>query len=205
MTDSKSRADEADPSGAWEAVTAAFVAHRSPTIGVATVSAWASWLPAGGSVLDLGCGFGEPHARQLLGAGFEVFGIDASPTLVEECRRRFPAMSVACESVQDSAFFARRFDGVIAIGLVFLLEASVQHRLLSRSAAALAEGGRLLFTAPWQDCQWEDRLTGVRSRSLGRHAYVAHLRPCGLTLVEELADEGDNHYYHFARTPTATR
>ncbi len=199
------RADDSDPSRGWEDISAAFVAGRSSTIGVATVSAWADHLRTGGSVLDLGCGFGEPHASQLLAAGFEVFGIDASPTLARACRRRHPTMRVACEAVEDSAFFGRLYDGILASGLVFLLEEAGQRRLLAKCAAALAGGGRLLFTAPRQECAWSDRLTGRASRSLGCQAYVEHLDRRGLTLVEELTDEGENHYYHFAREPSPTR
>jgi SAM-dependent methyltransferase len=200
------RVGDSDRSRGWEANATTFTASRSPTIGVATVSAWAARLPVGGAVLDLGCGFGEPHGRQLLEGGVEVFGIDASPTLASECRRRFPAMTVACEAVEDSSFFGRRYDGIIAIGLVFLLEESVQRRVLSKAAAALADGGRLLFTAPWQVCDWGDQLTGRASRSLGRQAYVELLGGCGITLVEELTDEGGNHYYHFVReTSSALR
>lgn len=187
-----------DPQG-WEAVAVQFICARSPTIGKATVSQWLAHLPAGGSVLDLGCGFGEPHARQLLAAGHEVFGIDASPTLAAECRRRLPNMSVTCEPIEDSDFFGRRFDAVLAIGLIFLLDEPVQERVLAKSAAALTSGGRLLFTAPWQPCEWQDRLTGRRSSSLGRQRYSELLERCGLSLEEELTDEGDNHYFHFVR------
>jgi cyclopropane fatty-acyl-phospholipid synthase-like methyltransferase len=40
----------------------------------------------GKTVLDLGCGMGEPIARYLTDRGFWVFGIDASPSMVELCR-----------------------------------------------------------------------------------------------------------------------
>src|SRR3954464_2283296 len=47
-------------------------------------------LPQGASILDLGCGSGEPIARSLIQSGFEVAGVDASPTLISLCRDRFP-------------------------------------------------------------------------------------------------------------------
>ena len=47
-------------------------------------------VPAGGTILDLGCGSGEPIARHLIGGGFRVTGVDSSPSLVAMCRSRFP-------------------------------------------------------------------------------------------------------------------
>src|SRR5687768_1614343 len=47
-------------------------------------------LPRGASILDVGCGAGEPIAGFLLEAGFEVTGIDSSPAMIEMCRERYP-------------------------------------------------------------------------------------------------------------------
>ncbi len=40
---------------------------------------FAGLLPEGGSVLDLGCGTGEPIARYLLGKDLAVTGVDSCP------------------------------------------------------------------------------------------------------------------------------
>ena len=71
---------------AWDRVRAADL-----TLERAWVERFAAHLPAGGSVLDLGCGSGQPIARDLLARGFAVVGVDSSPTLIATCRRRFPS------------------------------------------------------------------------------------------------------------------
>jgi len=43
--------------------------------------------------------------------------------------------------------FDPSFDGVLSIGLIFLLKAEEQHRLIRRFADLLVPVGRLLFTA----------------------------------------------------------
>ena len=43
--------------------------------------------PDGGDVLDVPCGFGR-HALPLAAAGYRVTGVDRSPTLLDEARRR---------------------------------------------------------------------------------------------------------------------
>ena len=168
-------------------------------IGVATVREWARTLPPGASILDLGCGDGRPIAEVLLDDGFEVHGVDASPTLVEAFRLRFPEARVACEPVEISAFFGRAFDGIVAVGLLFLLPSDVQRDLIFRVARALNRGGRFLFTAPAEACLWNDVLTGRQSRSLGAAEYRATILAAGLELAGEHVDEGSNHYYDVIR------
>lgn len=185
-----------DPSNVYEAVASEFMARRDRSrIGAATVRAWARSLEPGTGILDLGCGHGGPVAAALLDDGFAVYGIDSSPTLVGAFRSRFPHAHVACEAVEDSNFFDRKFDATIAIGLMFLLPADVQGNLIGRVARALNPGGRFLFTSPAEACSWNDVLTGQPSLSLGAGTYEDLLSTAGLALVEEHRDEGDNHYY----------
>lgn len=186
---------EDDPSNGYEAVAPEFMRVRSRQIGVATVRKWALALPPGATILDLGCGHGNPLATALTEDGFIVYGIDASPTMAAEFRSRFPHAHVTCEAVEDSAFFARTFDAVLAIGLMFLLDAATQRGLIRKVAQALTSRGRFLFTSPRQVCTWTDVLTGRTSRSLGADAYKAILASAGLTLLDEYLDEDGNHYY----------
>lgn len=185
-----------DRSNGWEAVAPWFVRYsRTSTIGVRTLQAWAGCLPVGAAVLDLGCGPGSPRSDVLHDAGFDVFAIDAAPTLAASYAARYPRAPVACEPAEDSTLFGSTFDAVLAWGLVFLLPAETQRRVIHRVARALKPGGRFLFTAPAQVCTWSDASTGRPSWSIGREAYAALLSEAGLTLLAEQNDEGDNHYY----------
>jgi SAM-dependent methyltransferase len=132
--------------------------------------------------------------------GFTVYGIDASPSMIDAFRARFPHAAAECRSVEESRLFGHRFDGVIAWGLMFLLGPDAQARLIRQVAAALKPGGRFLFTAPAQVCEWSDNLTGRKSVSLGSDAYRRIVESTGLILDDEADDEGQNHYY-FVRKP----
>jgi 2-polyprenyl-3-methyl-5-hydroxy-6-metoxy-1,4-benzoquinol methylase len=189
---------QADRSNGWEAVAQRFMAERS-AIGVATVKSWCRGLPTGASVLDLGCGSGVPISEALIDEGCEVYGIDAAPSLVAALRRRFPQVRVACEPVEESGFFGRKYDGIVAVGLLFLLQPDVQQAVIRRVSAALEPGGRFLFTAPVQATEWTDLMTGCRSVSLGDEAYRRVLADADMKVVGEYTDEGGNHYYDAAR------
>lgn len=188
-----------DQSEGWEDVAGSFMAARS-SVGADLVLSWArANLPRSGCVVDIGCGSGEPIARTLIDAGFDVFGIDASPTLIAAFRQRFLGAQSACEAAQDSAFFDRTFDAAVSVGLVFLLAEDDQRKLILRIAQALRPEGRVLFSAPREICEWQDTLTGRRSISLGAEAYEELLRASGLQLAGALVDEGGNHYFDAVR------
>jgi 2-polyprenyl-3-methyl-5-hydroxy-6-metoxy-1,4-benzoquinol methylase len=64
-------------------------------------------------ILDLGCGSGAPIAVALHDDGFLVHGTEASPTLAAAFRTRLPDAPLACEAIEASRFFDRRFAGVM--------------------------------------------------------------------------------------------
>jgi cyclopropane fatty-acyl-phospholipid synthase-like methyltransferase len=146
-------------------------------------------------VLDLGCGPGFPITEVLVLEGLNVYGIDASPSFVDAFRQNLPGVRVRCEAVEDSTFFDRQFDGVLAWGLMFLLSADSQRQLLERVSGLLVMGGDLLFTSCVEPLIWNDAMTGLESRSLGAIEYRKRLASVGLSVIREYEDEGENHYF----------
>jgi SAM-dependent methyltransferase len=190
-----------DRSNGYEAVSEEFLARRgdsgtrSIAIGVKEVRRWAKTLPRGSSVIDLGCGPGVPITVLLVEEGLQVFGVDAAPSFIAAFQRNLPGTPIVCGSVLESRCFDRTFDAVLSIGLIFLLKAEDQHRLIRRFAEILVPGGRLLFTSPAKPAVWNDAMTGVESISLGAEEYKQLLRTAGISVVEEYEDVGENHYF----------
>ena len=191
-----------DRSNGYEGVAAEFLAHRggghpnrSAGVGVDLVRRWARTIPRGAPVIDLGCGPGFPISEVLVAEELNVFGVDAAPSFVQAFRRNLPNIPVVCETVQDSTFFNRTFDGVLAWGLIFLLSAEDQRRLIQRIADILTPGGRLLFTSPAEPLVWNDAMTGLESRSLGAEEYRRQLSAAGLSLISEYDDGDHGHYF----------
>jgi len=134
-----------DGSNGYEAVANIYIAGRGTrsrvggSIGAAVVKTWADAFPPGATVLDLGSGPGEPSTRILQEAGLTTYAVDASPTMVAAFRERFPGVP---------EFFSRTFSGVLAWGLLFLLDPAAQALVIEKVARALEPQGRFLFTAP---------------------------------------------------------
>ncbi len=146
-------------------------------------------------MIDLGCGPGTPITEVLVAEGLTIFGVDAAPSFVQAFRRNLPNIPVVCEAVQDSRFFDRTFDGVLAWGLIFLLSPEDQRLLIQRVDEILVPGGRLLFTSPPEPIVWNDAITGLESRSLGADEYRSELSAVGLSVTSQYEDEGQNHYF----------
>ncbi len=167
---------------------------RHARIGFDIVREWAAELQPGAAVLELGCGHGVV-SQVLVDAGVTLYAVDASATLLDAFRKRFPAVQTQCAAAEDSTYFDRTFEGVIAVGLIFLLPVDAQRVVLTKVADVLKPGGRFLFTAPRQACTWTDDLTKRESRSLGVETYERLLRQLGLEVEHGRVDEGENYYF----------
>ena len=196
-----------DPSNGYEGVAAEFLAGRgrapSTAVGTRAVRDWARTLPRGAAVIDLGCGTGLPITSVLVSEGLSVYAIDAAPSLVEAFRHNLPNTPVVCRICRNSLFFNRKFDGVLAWGLIFLLQPDAQRSLIRSMADILVPGGRLLFTSSTgvEPLVWNDAMTGLESRSLGAAEYRRLLSEVDVSVSREYEDEGGSHYFDaFKRT-----
>lgn len=104
---------------------------------------WLQTLPAGGQVLDAGCGHGDPVITRLLEAGFKAAGIDLSPEMIRLARERFPAVSFSNLAVtqleQEAAY-----DGACSLSSMLYLDPVDFFHAIYRLYRALKPGG-LLF------------------------------------------------------------
>jgi len=184
----------ADRANGYEDYAEQFMLRRDKFIGPDAVREWARRLPPGADVLELGCGHGVISVV-LVEAGLKLFAVEPSPTLLRAFQERFPGVETDCSPAEESAFFGRAFDAIVAWGVLFLMEEVAQRQVLSKAAAALRPGGRFLFTAPRENGEWIDILTQRPSRSLGAEAYETLLREAGCEVSSGGKDLGGNEYY----------
>jgi SAM-dependent methyltransferase len=188
-----------DKSNGYEEFAEHFMRARNSRIGPSNVREWSRSLPRDSSILDLGCGTGVPISLVLIEEGFSVYGVDASAKMIRAFRERFPAAQAEHAAAEDSAFFDRTFEGIVAWGLLFLLPENLQRIVIAKAAKALAPGGRFLFTAQEKRVIWNDSITGRESISLGAAVYDDLLQSAGLIVTGHALDEGENYYYFAAK------
>lgn len=101
-------------------------------------------LPKSATVLDLGCGSGEPVARNLVEHGHRITGVDASPPMIALCRQRMPDQEWLVSDMRRVAL-GRRFDGVLAWDSYFFLRPEDQRRMFAIFEAHAAPSAFLMF------------------------------------------------------------
>jgi trans-aconitate methyltransferase len=70
-------------------------------------------LPPNPTILDMGCGSGEPIAGYLIVKGCDLTGVDASSAMIGMCKDRFPDQEWFVADVRTLSL-ERRFDGILA-------------------------------------------------------------------------------------------
>jgi SAM-dependent methyltransferase len=147
---------------------------------------FAAALPKGADVLDLGCGSGRPIAEWLIGRGFRLTGVDASPGLIERCGAAFPEHDWRVADMRGLEL-GRRFEGVLAWYSSFHLTAGDQAAMAAVYARHLKPGGILMFIGgPKRGVAMGEWMGGpLYHASLEPTEYRAGLEAAGLVDIEE--------------------
>ena len=123
-------------------------ANASSSETTTTYAGWieelAALLPAGGSVLDLGCGAGVPAARDLVDRGFNVTGIDISEVQIERAQRLVPGGRFICADMATWDASAGSFDAIISLYALIHVPLADQRALFPRMRRWLVDDGHLL-------------------------------------------------------------
>ncbi len=144
------------------------------------------WLKVapGARVLDVGCGIGR-WSRFLAARGAQVLGVDLSPTMILQARRRASEQGVAerCRfAVADLSHLelGEKFDIVLGVTVLqHILDPVLLRAALSAMAVHLAPGGRmiLLEAAPTATVS---RCNSTVFTARNRDVYLQMIESCGL-------------------------
>ncbi|MFJ1267062.1 trans-aconitate 2-methyltransferase [Legionella lytica] len=124
-------------------------------------------IPAGASILDLGCGTGEPIAQFFIEKGFKLTGVDGSKKMIALCKKRFPHAEWFIADMRELNL-QRQFDVILAWHSFFHLDQESQRRMFQLFAAHLKPKGILAFTSGIEEGE-------VWSNNGGRALYHASL------------------------------
>jgi SAM-dependent methyltransferase len=103
-------------------------------------------LPPQASILDMGCGAGEPITRYFVEKGYDLTGIDSSPSLIGMCKDRFPDQDWIVADMRMLSL-DRRFDGILAWNSFFHLCPEDQRRMFPIFSRHAKPRAALMFTS----------------------------------------------------------
>ena len=157
---------------------------------------FAALLPPNGTVLDAGCGAGDPIAAYLAGLGLRVTGIDAAQAMIDLASAAAPQ----CEWLQAdmrSLDMDRTFHGIIGWDSFFHLTQDEQRSTLVRFAEHLEPGGALMLTVGPKAGEVAGHVGDdpIYHSSLSPAEYEAILAGQGIDIVKFVPEDPDCHLH----------
>jgi SAM-dependent methyltransferase len=122
------------------------VLRNKELVETAWLDRFCAMLPAGGSVLDIGCGSGLPIGRDLARRGFQLTGVDATPAMISLFRHHLPDVPAHLMDMRRLAL-GQRFSGLLAWDSFFHLSPADQRPMFARFQAHAVPGAALMFTS----------------------------------------------------------
>ena len=133
-------------------------------------------LPATGNLLDLGCGAGEPFAKEFLDRGWSVTGVDFSARMLELAARYVPRMTRVHGDMREVAFNAGSFDAVCAVYSLFHVPHAQHPEIFRRVRSWLRSQGVFFFTYATRAYTGHERFDGSKE-FLGQSLFYSHATP----------------------------
>lgn len=156
------------------------------------LDAFMSAMNRTGSVLDLGCGNGQPIAGYFIQQGFALTGVDGAEAMISRARTRFPAQRWLRHDMRTLAL-GETFDGLIAWDSFFHLSQDDQRQMFAVFARHSHPGSVLMFTSGPADGIAMGQFEGepLFHASLAPEEYRAKLTAIGFTVLEMKAEDPD--------------
>ncbi|TXJ17442.1 MAG: class I SAM-dependent methyltransferase [Afipia sp.] len=144
-----------DPTSSFYADNASVYAARERNLPTTRLDAFLAALPAGASILELGCGAGQ-DAAYMLSRGFDITPTDGSAELANEAEKLIgrPVQIMKFETLDASA----AFDGIWAEASLLHVARSDLPSILDRILRALKDGGIFHSSFKAGDAEGHDTL-----------------------------------------------
>ncbi|MCL2518471.1 MAG: class I SAM-dependent methyltransferase, partial [Oscillospiraceae bacterium] len=104
-------------------------------------------VPNGGTVLDVGCGNGSLINSIRQKNKIQAYGVDISPNMIEECRKRYEDIKFEVSSGEKLPFESGYFDTVTICCVLHHL--NNPRNFFLEAQRILKTGGSLIIGEPW--------------------------------------------------------
>jgi len=149
-------------------------------------------LAKGATVLDLGCGPGQPVAQHMVEHGLRVTGVDSSPMMIAFCCDRLPDQEWIVADMRQLAL-GRRFDGILSWDSFFHLDHDDQRRMFAIFADHACVGTVLMFNTGPQHGEGVGEFRGdpLYHASLAPAEYQALMARFGFRVLQHAINDAE--------------
>ncbi len=142
------------------------------------------------TVLDIGCGSGEPIAQYLIEQQIALTGIDSSSSMIAICQERFPNSQWQVVDMRTLSL-NQKFDGQIAWDSFFHLNHQDQRKMFPIFNAHAKSGGVLMFTSGPEHGEAIGRFCGQQlyHSSLAEDEYIELLNLNEFDVVDHIVED----------------
>lgn len=147
-------------------------------------------LPRHATILDLGCGMGEPIAQYFIQEGYQLTGVDGSEKLIDLAKQRLPEGQFLVGDMRTIALY-QKFDCVVAWHSFFHLPQDDQRRMFETFKQYVKfDGILLLTTGPSKSEVWSNN-GGINMyhASLSAQEYKRLLQQHGFELIVHVVED----------------
>ena len=169
------------------------LAQRYENIQSPLSSSFSRVFPAGGRVLDIGCGSGRDLA-ELHRHGYQPFGVDATPQFAELAQRAHPELArrVKYGALPELGVpFGGNFDSVLCSAVLMHIETTNLRNAALAIKKCLKPNGRLLISIPKHRRDIDDRERDANGRLFKAHT-PEHLQLIFEQLEFSMVDQWEN-------------
>lgn len=147
-------------------------------------------LSENASILDVGCGTGEPIARYFIEKGYELTGVDYAQAMIRLVKRRFPEQRWHLADMRDLDL-GRKFDGLLGWHSFFHLTREEQRAVLPLFARHLTPGGVMMLTVGPEEGECSGHIAGedVYHASLSPEEYQTVLDGLDFELMDFVVED----------------
>ncbi|VVB79623.1 Ubiquinone biosynthesis O-methyltransferase [uncultured archaeon] len=152
-------------------------------------------IPAGGRILDAGCGDGR-DCRIFSGRGFRVTGIDLTPEFLEMAQAKVPTGDFYFMDMRDLFFEQNYFDGVWSCASIVHMDALGVQKFLEETRRVLKPNGVLYLAAKesnQQTSQGPKTFFFYDEKSISNMIRNSGLKPLQVTGGNKLMVGGKEH------------
>lgn len=147
-------------------------------------------MPENGSLLDLGCGTGEPIAKFFIENNIRVTGIDIAPGMIALCRERFPLHTWHTGDMR-ALNLGKTFDAILAWDSFFHLTQAAQKEMFKVFSSHAAPHALLAFNTGPNDSTVYGTMQGIafHHASLSPEDYQQLFKTHGFQVITHVSED----------------